>query len=597
MRKIKHWASKNTLFLRIVSIVFVGILAVSTILSITIIKISERSYMLTYSNATDILLNQINNTYYGLHEEVIDALGICNQSSSCKTYLTAKDLTAQEESMAAYELAEQFKGKGLLSDNISSNFLLVGFNGKTYLNNAATKRMNADEILKSEVVVNALKHPDEVTYQYSNSQFTSNIIREDAIVAIKVLKDSAQEPYGISMVIINQDDFKKLYDSLIDASVNKVMIMNEQGMILSSNDTSLSGKENLDILAQVQKQKEEKVSIYNYRDFKKGSMTSIVKAMPYYDSYLVSIIDDSSFVSSVSQLSVILIVCVVISALIIFIVFLLIRKTMRPVRALSKKMPEITNGNFNNYIEECGTGEVRDLSIAFNYMLDGLNDYVDKLMKLQEEKRLSEIHALQMQINPHFIYNTLTSIKFMAWQGNKEKLIQTIESFIQLLRNTISNTDEVVSVVQEIENVKNYVQIQLTRYGDKVSVHYFIHDACNSHYVLKMILQPFIENAFFHAFHGMEKGRIDVFGKIKQDKIIFEIIDNGAGMEQHLVQEMMTLDDEKGKHFSGIGIHNVHDRIQLLYGKDYGVIVSSSIGLGTIVTITLPLLNTNKKVT
>lgn len=590
MKKITYWASKNTLFLRIVCIVCVSIITVAGFLSMFIIKLSESSYMNTYSQASDILLKQINNSYYDLHEDIIDALGVCNLSNSCKTYLAEKNLSAQEESIAAYEMAIQFKGKGLLRDNISSNLVLVGFNGKTYVNNAATKRMNADEILQSEAVRYALQHPDEVIYQYSKDQFTSNITRENAIVAIKVLKDTNREPYGISMVILNQDDFMKFYDSLIDSSVNQVMIMNEHGQILSSNDYSLVGKTDVNRLKQVKKQWKEKVSIHTYHDKKQGTMTSIVKEMPYYDSYLVSIVDNSIFVSSVNRLPVILMACAIISAIVIFIVFLLIRKTMRPVRELSQKMPEITNGNFDNHVEEFGSGEVKELSLAFNYMLDGLHDYVEKLMKLQEEKRLAEIHALQMQINPHFIYNTLTSIKFMAWQGNKEKLVQTIDAFIQLLRNTISNTDEVVSVVQEIENVKNYVQIQMTRYGDKVSVRYFIQDACTSCYVLKMILQPFIENAFFHAFSGMEKGTIDVFGKIKGEKLIFEIIDNGSGIEQHLVQGMMTSYNELGKHFSGIGIHNVNDRIQLLYGKEYGVIVSSTVGLGTIVTVTLPLL-------
>lgn len=590
MKKIKAWLRKNTLFLKIVCIFFVSIIAVSSFLSIFIVKMSESSYVQTYSHSTDILLNQISNEYYRLHEDVIETLETCNKNTTCKVYLTSKDVEAKEESIAAYSLASLFEGSGLLTNNTSSNLLLVGLNGKTYVNNAATRRMDAEEILASKVVQFALAHPDEVIYQFSKDQFTTSITQGDAIVAIKVLKNVDRKPYGVSIVILNQKEFKGFYDRLVDTNVNTVKIVNEQGVIISSNRPSLVGKVDQALLGKVQEKIKLNETNYEHYEKGKGKVTTIIKKMPYYDSYLISEINHSVFMSSVSQFPMILGISLLAIILVIVVVFFLIRKAMQPVRTLSQIMPEITNGNFNKHIEVSGTGEVRDLSIAFNYMLDGLNEYIEKLMKLQEEKRLSEIHALQMQINPHFIYNTLTSIKFMVWQGNKEKLIQTIDSFIQLLRNTLSDSDEVVSVEREIENVKNYVQIQTTRYGEKVSVHYFIQNECFQYAVIKTILQPFIENAFFHAFNDLEKGTIDVFGKVKDNKLIFEIIDNGSGIEQQIVKEMMNTSEEKGKHFSGIGIHNVNDRIQLLYGKEYGVILTSVLEQGTIITMTLPLI-------
>lgn len=592
MRNIKQWINKNHLFFRIVLIMTTGIVIIALFIVFFIIKITEDSYINTYSNATNILLKQINSDYYSLHEDVIETLDTCDNSSICKSYLSREDLSSQEESAITYAMQNLFDDTGLLSNNTSSNLLLVGFNGKTYLNNASTKIMNVTQILNSKIVKNALKTPNQIYYQFSQDAFTTSITNGKAIVAIKVLKNTSDhEPYGIAMVMLNRQDFQSFYDTMLDSDVNSVYIIHKDGQILSSNVSSKLGEYDQALLEKAKQQASENSNVKRYDD---QNETIIVKEMPFYDSYLVSVVDNAVFVRSVSRLPVILAVCFMLTAIVVMIIFFMIKHTMHPIRLLSNKMPEIIHGNFNNHIEVQGSGEVKELSEAFNFMLDGLNDYVSKMIKLQEEKRLSELHALQMQINPHFIYNTLTSIKFMIWQGNKDQSIQTIDAFIQLLRNTISNSDELIPVQQELENVKHYVLIQESRYGDNVKVHYFIQDACYQYQVLKMILQPFLENAFFHAFNDSTQGVIDVFGSVKKDKLVFEIIDNGSGIEQQQVQEMKERPNEKGRRFSGIGYHNVNERIHLLYGEAYGVNITSSIGQGTIITITLPLLSSSQ---
>jgi len=212
---------------------------------------------------------------------------------------------------------------------------------------------------------------------------------------------------------------------------------------------------------------------------------------------------------------------------------------------------------------------------------------VKLLISTQEKQRKSELKALQHQINPHFIYNTLTSIKFMMNQGKKEEASQTIESFIVLLQNTISNLDEIITVEQEIENLKNYVQIMQTRYSDRINVHYFVSPTSLELYVPKLILQPFIENAFFHAFTHKKAGHIHILVAEKDNFLICEMIDDGDGMEQSATQT--NAPSKKNQLFSGIGVRNVHERIQLLYGLRYGVDISSEPGKGTKVEIRLPI--------
>ncbi|MFQ7550182.1 MAG: sensor histidine kinase [Blautia marasmi] len=164
------------------------------------------------------------------------------------------------------------------------------------------------------------------------------------------------------------------------------------------------------------------------------------------------------------------------------------------------KMSNAGETKYDEHINLTGSKEIEELSRTYNAMLDEMNRYIEELMTSQKEKRKAEISALQMQINPHYIYNTLASIKWLIFQGNVERSTKTIDAFISLLRNTISNTDEYIPIAKEIENLKNYVLINNTRYGDKIQVEYFVTFGCEEYRIPKMILQPFVENAFFHAF-------------------------------------------------------------------------------------------------
>lgn len=176
------------------------------------------------------------------------------------------------------------------------------------------------------------------------------------------------------------------------------------------------------------------------------------------------------------------------------------------------------------------------------------------------------------------------------WQNKNEQAIQAMDAFIELLRNTLGSDEEYSSVQSEIDNLKNYVMIQNIRYNDKVSVSYHISEECKGLEIVKMLMQPFVENAFFHAFPDQEHATINIFARIKKDYLVIEIIDNGKGIEKEKLQLLLESDHNMKKGLSGLGIKNVNNRIKLLYGDDYGVEVSSILHQGTIITIKLPVL-------
>lgn len=175
----------------------------------------------------------------------------------------------------------------------------------------------------------------------------------------------------------------------------------------------------------------------------------------------------------------------------------------------------------------------------------------------------------------------------MIYQGDVKKSTSAIDAFISLLRNTIGNMDEYITVEKEIENLKNYVLINNIRYGDKVQVEYFVNFGCEEYLLPKMILQPFVENAFFHAFPYEREGRITVLVRLLGEKLQIQIIDDGVGMNQKRLQELSDK-NTKSEHFTGIGVNNVDDRLKLMYGAEYGIDIQSEEGKGTTITICLP---------
>ncbi|MFQ8706522.1 MAG: sensor histidine kinase [Thomasclavelia sp.] len=584
VNKIRMIIKDKQLFIKISVITAIGVIIATFVVSLFVIQISEDVYLEAYNDSNEKIITQIRDDYYNLHEDVVKVLTVCQNSNSLKEYLINDNLTSNEESNVIYKMKEQLNNYGVLHNNTASNLLLVGFNGKTYFPNNNAGVDNYQDIINSKVVKKALKNPSQITYQYAKDGFSKTLKNDNVIVAIKILKESkAKDPYGLAIIMIEQNDFSYFYNSLIDDKVNHIAIVSQDEKIISSNNDKVGTNNKL--IKTIIKQKDKKHQKIDNRNY-----TVTIKNLPFMDGKFISLIDETNLINQINYLPPVLLMSIFISIIFVTIIILLIRKTFEPLNAVITKIPEITKGNFDNHIEVTGNGEIKELGEGFNYMIDGLNDYVKRVVKLQEEKRLTEIHALQMQINPHFVYNTLTSIKFLVWQGNKDLAIEAIDAFIMLLRNTLSNKNEYVTINDEILNIKNYIKLQNIRYNNKIAVTYDISDSCKHLMIVKMLLQPFVENAFFHAFNNQDNGTIKIFVRVIKDNLMIEIIDNGLGMEQEKINNLLNGIVDKGKNFSGLGVKNVNDRIKLLYGNDYGVKISSVIDQGTIISISLPII-------
>ena len=265
------------------------------------------------------------------------------------------------------------------------------------------------------------------------------------------------------------------------------------------------------------------------------------------------------------------------------------RSITQPIQQLCDSMARVQEGDFSvSDVVVDSQNEIGSLTKSFNVMTHRIQDLMEQNIREQEAKRKSELKALQSQINPHFLYNTLDSIIWMAEGKKNEEVVLMTASLARLLRQSISNEDEVVSIGQEVEYARGYLTIQKMRYKDKMEFQIDVDPSILHIPLIKLVLQPVIENAIYHGLKYKEsKGLLMVKGFRKNGNAVLQVIDNGVGMDQE------TLDHIYEKHkvnyqSNGVGIYNVQKRLQLYYGSEYGITYESEKGVGTTATITIP---------
>ncbi|WP_435921008.1 sensor histidine kinase [Paenibacillus sp. DYY-L-2] len=278
--------------------------------------------------------------------------------------------------------------------------------------------------------------------------------------------------------------------------------------------------------------------------------------------------------------------------------FFISSRLTRPLQLLKKKMKLAASGFLDSKVTPSGKDEIADLGRSFNIMLGKIKNLLEQNIREQEEIKKAELRALQAQINPHFLYNTLDSILWMAEAGKNDRVITLVESLSRLFRISLSKGRDWITLEKEIEHVHSYLVIQQMRYRDILDYEIEADPELGSCSVLKMTLQPIVENALYHGIKNKRgKGRITVSArKAGTRDLLLTVQDNGCGMTPEKLEQLRRnllnrrMPEETGEEVSGgFGLHNVHQRIKLFYGDQYGVRIDSAPQEGTIVTISIPM--------
>ena len=267
--------------------------------------------------------------------------------------------------------------------------------------------------------------------------------------------------------------------------------------------------------------------------------------------------------------------------------WLLSQLLSRPLRDLSAAMEDFERdaGGFT-YRPPGGTREVRELSSSFGHMVLRIQQLMTTVRQEEVKLRKTELKALQAQINPHFLYNTLDSIAWMCEQGRSTDAVNMVHALARLFRISISRGHELIPIARELEHAEHYLEIQTCRYKNQFTYAFHVDPACLDYYCNKITLQPIIENAILHGLDLLvEEGHIDVQVCQEGEDILFCVQDNGVGMSPEQVSAILEQDAQDR---TGIGIKNVNDRLQIYFGKGYGLRIVSELDMGTRVEIRMP---------
>lgn len=406
-------------------------------------------------------------------------------------------------------------------------------------------------------------------------------------LAQKIIDFNTLENYGYLMIDLDEVMLEQAYSSIQDDESVEVFICDNDGRIISHSNKNKIGESIINnpyasqVLAndrgQVQYQAGiDRLAIYSTID---NSGWKIIKTIS--TDYLYN---------EINRIERYLIIGGLLYGflIILFMIFFSIRYT-EPMFKMMGVIKRVEQGDLSARTTVKSNDEIGQLGHSLNRMIGEMQSLIDRLVKEEQEKKEVELEALHAQINPHFLYNTLNTIKWMAKiQGNKS-VSKAITALIKLLRISTNLGREMISLREELDYVKNYLVIQKLRFNEAITVDYFIEESCLDITVPKLILQPIVENSIIY---GMEDEGSDLNIEIRSykdgDKLIIEISDDGPGIEQEILENILEPVSNRNR-FTRVGLNNVNQRIKLYCGNEYGLEIETELGMGTTVIITLPI--------
>ncbi|MFD0960767.1 cache domain-containing sensor histidine kinase [Paenibacillus chungangensis] len=280
-------------------------------------------------------------------------------------------------------------------------------------------------------------------------------------------------------------------------------------------------------------------------------------------------------------------------AILLISAYLLSRSFTKPIRRFVEKMDRLHDLQIITKLTVSRRDEIGRLTQSYNAMLERIQNLLQKTKAAEEQKKEFELKMLRSQIAPHFLYNTLSCISSLAKQQKIDEVRETIRSLVKLLSFSFDKQSEFVSLAEELESLRMYMYIQQVRYGDQYTYKLDLDESLLQYRILKLTLQPLVENALFHGISPHNGGLITIKGKMEKGMIRLYVRDDGIGMSRDKINKLLygTIAQERSRYrFTGIGLRNVHDRIRIHHGEHYGLRIGSRLGVGTVIRIDIPLL-------
>lgn len=542
------------------------------------------------------VLSQLDNTINTYLENMVEISAIINDDDDLQSILKTTDLYYLTDN-ATLRMQEHL-----------SNFLATL--NKLHTDIDGIFIFNKDEIIfykkKDNVIVRPLLSMGK--YDYKESDWYNRLINTNGnsiilgpfkqqqfrspndeffSVAKKIVDSKTREEIGVILLNMNLSKIEKICKNITGDSIQDIVILDQFGEVVYST---------LDL------QPKAKTTLYSkIKNIQQGSFTAVLNGKDHLATFTTSqysewktisivpnnlLFQDAEFIGRVT---IIILAASIFFAIIM--IYFISSKITSPLYTLRKKMKLVEEGNLDVSVEVKTKNEIGQLSHSFNKMLSELKELVHKIYEVQLQAKEAQFIALQSQINPHFLYNTLESIHMMAEINQDYEAGYMASSLGKFFRYCIKGGNGTVTIAEEIDHMKNYVAIQQIRYEDNFKVYISIEEGLEKYRIIKLCFQPLVENAINH---GLEKklrdGYIQIYGIKERNLIKFSIFDNGVGISDEKLSSLNQSmnDNDKCTNQKSIGIINVNNRIKTYFGKDYGLKIYSIPDVGTEVDIVIP---------
>ncbi len=587
---IEKWNFKSISIQALMLISFTVVSAVIVfVLGIILYQFFSYQNKTTISETTNQVVNQTTTNledYLQQMRQLSDAL----YYNTIKEIDISKDNCEQEMNMLYESNKDKLVSFALFSDDgelISAS------------PNAAIKD-NID-VTQQEWFYNARNEVENLHFSLPHVQnlFEESSIRYKWVISLSRsvnLTDSGESKEGVLLVDMNYSSVEQILDSVNSNNSNFYLyLIDSAGSIIYHPNQRLINSGDY-------KENNMKAALYkdgiHEEDFDGTNRVVITDTVGYTGWKLVSVSTKASNLYA-ERIRYIFILLVATTFMLLMIINRYIsRFVSRPIYVLDESISGLSKGDKKGIdILPVATSEVKHLGETIQIYKESNERLVHDIVKEQEEKRKSELDALQAQINPHFLYNTLDSIVWMIEEGGKQKdAVFMITELASLFRLSLSKGNTIIPISDEIKHGMNYMNIQAVRFKNRFTVSFDIEEEINQYCTVKLIVQPILENAIYYGVKNMdEDGHIIVKGWKDSEDIYITIEDNGFGIPEDYLNVILSDTDHKKAHGSGVGLINVHKRIQLRFGENYGIQIESELDVGTKVTIHIPAVIYNEQ--
>jgi len=494
----------------------------------------------------------------------------------------------REDMVRKFSFSEYISDVQLFTDQ-GEKIIAYGDTGFTL-----TFKDNFREILLSEIeakngapVWKAVDFRDEL-HQVSRVYPENTPEKSYGIIIGRTIKELYEgRKLGSIIIRINENLFSDVYRNIDLGEGTEIFIVNSEGIVVSTRNNRITFNKKYpkaELIQRIKANADGSVETFELEINEERNLTAYAP-IEDADWYIVSTIPFSYLNRETGQIAKdIMGVSLIIFLLAVFLSYIFTRSISDPLNNLVEAMNQVEEGNLEVQIDDQAQDELAAASSNFNQMVVELKELVEDVKENEKQKNDLEFKALQAQINPHFLSNILNTARLLADMQNADNLENFLSSVINLLHLSMNNKKDFISVEKEVEYLKSYLNIQQFRLHNKFEAKFEIEDNLMNYRIPRFLLQPVVENSIIHGISGKSgQGLLEIKGFTQNEQVIFTITDDGIGMTEQEIKNLLSKNKMNKGQFSGIGINNVKERIKLYFGRDYGIEIESLKGYFTTV--------------